>query len=311
MKKLFKIVLWSIVSIAVLAFIFAAIFTYKIANGFPVSYETEIPVINFPANKTAVLLFSKSTGYRHEESIEAGKKVFAELAKKNNWFLYGTEEGGVFNADQLAKFSIVIFNNCTGRLLNETQQKALEDYVEQGGNWIGIHGAGDNSHHWDWYEKNLVGARFSHHPIEKHLQEAGITLNPGADSLLVHGLPATWLHTDEWYVFFDNPRTNGFHIIYTIDGEKINPNGNILWVKKKNFGMGKDHPVACIVQREKDNLFTLRLVTTLPPGNNRLLFSYWKMKLITRERKSELMKPGTFSHYFTRLNRLANAPEID
>jgi type 1 glutamine amidotransferase len=244
MKKVVRIVLWSIVSLIILAVAAMAVFAYKVANGFPVSYETEVPVINFPANQTAVLLFSKSTGFRHGESIDAGKKVFAELAKKNNWFLYSTEDGGVFNKEQLKKFKVVVFNNCTGRLLNDAQQTALQNYVEGGGNWIGIHGAGDNSHHWEWYVKNLVGARFSHHPLEKHLQQATVMLNPVPDSLLVQGLPTAWAHTDEWYVFFDNSRANGFNVVYSIDGEKINPNGNILWVKDKNFGMGKDHPVA-------------------------------------------------------------------
>lgn len=32
--------------------------------------------------------------------------------------------------------------------------------------------------------------------------------------------------------------------VYQIDGESIDPNGNILFVKDKNFGMGKAHPVA-------------------------------------------------------------------
>jgi len=244
MKKFLKITLWSVLSIIVLAIVFTPVFVYKITNGFPVSYETEVPAINFPADRTAILLFSKSTGFRHGESIEAGKKVFADLAKKNNWFLYSTEEGGIFNPQQLAKFHVVIFNNCTGRLLNDAQQNALENYVAQGGNWIGIHAAGDNSHHWSWYEKNLAGAAFSHHPIKKHLQEATVILNAVPDSFLVQGLPATWSHTDEWYVFYDNPRTSGFSVIYTIDGEKIDPDGNILWVRDKNFGMGKDHPVA-------------------------------------------------------------------
>jgi len=102
-KRFLKIVLWSVVSVIVLAVAFIAVFVYKIKNGFPVSYETKVPAINFPANQTAVLLFSKSTGFRHGESIDAGKKKFEDLAKKNNWFLYSTEEGGVFNAGQLAK----------------------------------------------------------------------------------------------------------------------------------------------------------------------------------------------------------------
>ncbi|TFF38008.1 ThuA domain-containing protein [Mucilaginibacter psychrotolerans] len=244
MKKALKIALRSALAIVILAVGAIMLFAYKVTHGFPVSYETEVPVITFPTNQKAALLFSKSTGYRHGESIEAGKKAFDSLAKKNNWFLYSTDDGGVFNAAQLAKFDIVIFNNCTGRLLNDEQQKALQAYVSGGGSWLGIHGAGDNSHQWPWYAENLIGASFSHHPIEKHLQQATVTLNPVTDSLVVKGLPKTWQHPDEWYVFFDNPRTHGAHVIYAIDGQKINPNGNILFVKDKDFGMGKDHPVA-------------------------------------------------------------------
>jgi type 1 glutamine amidotransferase len=250
-----KIVLWSVLAIVVLAVAGMMLFAYKITHGFPVSYETEVPAINFPAGKPAVLLFSKTTGFRHGESIEAGKAAFADLAKKNDWFLYSTEEGGVFNAAQLAKFDVVIFNSCTGRLLNDEQQQALENYVKQGGTWLGIHGAGDNSHQWDWYAQNLVGASFSHHPIEKHLQEAAVILNPGPDSAIVQGLPQAWPQTDEWYVFFDNPRSHGAQVVWSIDGGKINPSGNILFVKDKNFGMGKDHPVAWYRSVDKGRAF--------------------------------------------------------
>src|SRR5687767_620802 len=132
MKKIIKIALWSIASIIILLGVLMAGFVYKVKNGFPVSYETEAPAIDFPLGKTSVLLFSKATGFRHSESIDAGKKVFAELAQKNNWFLYDTEEGGVFNTNQLPRFDVVIFNNSTGRVLNDEQQKVLEDYVVRG-----------------------------------------------------------------------------------------------------------------------------------------------------------------------------------
>jgi type 1 glutamine amidotransferase len=255
MRRFLKTIFWSIVSIIILAGIALTGFVYKVKNGFPVSYETEAPAINFPADQPKVLLFSKATGFRHGESIEAGQHVFSELAMNNNWFLYSTDEGGVFNPEQLAKFDMVIFNNSTGRVLNDDQQKALEEYVEQGGSLMGIHGAGDDSHHWEWYEQNLLGAKFSHHPIEQQLQEADVVLNEVPDTLLVQGLPATWRHTDEWYVFFENPEEKGFNILFTIDGDKINPNGNLLWIKDKNFGMGKDHPVAWYRTIGKGNTF--------------------------------------------------------
>ncbi|WP_435354817.1 ThuA domain-containing protein [Emticicia sp. SJ17W-69] len=245
MKKIIKIILWSVLTIVILLGVLIAGFIYKVKNGFPVSYETNAPKINFPANQPAILLFSKATGFRHSGSIEASKPIIADLAKKNNWFLYETEEGGVFNTEQLAKFSTVIFNNSTGRVLNDEQQKALEQYVENGGSLIGIHGAGDNSHHWDWYVKNLLGAEFSHHPIKPQFQKADVLLDPKADSTITAQISQPWNHTDEWYVFFENPRKKDFNILYTINGESIIPNGDVPFLaSNKNFGMGKDHPVA-------------------------------------------------------------------
>ncbi len=256
MKKIVKILLWSVLTIIVLLSGVMGIFIYKVKNGFPVSYETEAPKIDFPANQPAVLLFSKSTGFRHSGSIDASKPIFTDLAKKNGWFLYETEEGGVFNAEQLAKFKVVIFNNSTGRVLNDEQQKALEQYIENGGSLMGIHGAGDNSHHWDWYVENLLGAEFSHHPIKPQFQKTDVLLDSQADSTITTQISQPWSHTDEWYVFFENPRKKGFNILYTINGDSIIPNGNMSFLSSnKNFGMGKDHPVAWCKQIGKGKTF--------------------------------------------------------
>ncbi len=104
MKKFLKILAWTIGSIFLLLVIAMATFMYKVKNGFPVSYETEQPSLQIPANANAVLVFSKTTGFRHGESIDASIPVINDLAKKNQWTIYQTEEGGVFNAEQLAKF---------------------------------------------------------------------------------------------------------------------------------------------------------------------------------------------------------------
>lgn len=257
MKKVVKIILWSVLGIVLLLGILMAGFMYKVKNGFPVFYETDIPVITFPANQPAVLLFSKATGFRHSGSIDASKPIIAEMARKNNWFLYETEEGGVFNPEQLAYFSLVIFNNSTGEVINDEQKRALEKYVENGGSLMGIHGAGDNSHHWDWYVKNLLGAEFSHHAITEgfKLQNTEVMLDNQADSLVSKGLPAHWNHADEWYVFYENPRKKGFNIVATINGESVITNGNMFFTKDKNFGMGKDHPVAWYKQIGKGKTF--------------------------------------------------------
>ena len=255
MKKIIKIVLGVIVGLVVLLFAAGGIFMYKVKNGFPVSYETEAPQIAFPTGQPAILLFSKTTGFRHGASIDASKPVIADLAKKNNWYLYETEEGGVFNAEQLAKFSVVVFKNWTGKEINDEQKRVLEQYVENGGSLMGIHGAGDDSHHWDWYEKHLLGAKFSHHPLDPQFQMADILLDTAPKDSLFSTLAPKWSNSDEWYVFFENPRKKGFNIVYTINGESINPSGNMLFVSTKNFGMGKDHPVAWYKQTGKGKTF--------------------------------------------------------
>jgi uncharacterized protein len=241
-RKILKIIGWSVLGLIVLLVAAGGLFFYKVQNGFPVSYETEKPVINIPANQPAILVFSKTTGFRHGESIDASKAVFSRIAQQNHWFIYETEEGGVFNPEQLRKFKAVIFNNSTGRVLNDEQQAALSQYVEQGGALLGIHGSGDGSHHWPWYETNLLGTRFSHHPLSPQFQKADVHVETAVDTTFTKNLPTSWSHEDEWYVFFGQPK--GVKVVSYINGDAIIPNGNMLWIKDKNFGMGKYHPVA-------------------------------------------------------------------
>ncbi len=242
MKKIGKIILWSLLGLLLLFGAAIGVFFYKIKYGFPVSYETEKPVIEFPQSQAAILVFSKTTAFRHSESIEASLPVFTEIARRNGWFVYQTEEGGVFNEEQLKQFKAIIFNNSTGRVLNEAQQQALSQYVEAGGSLLGIHGAGDNSHHWPWYETHLLGTLFSHHSLNPHLQKTEVHLETAVDPTLARQLPSSWVHEDEWYVFFSQPKD--VQVVSYINGDKIIPNGNLLWMRDKNFGMGPYHPVA-------------------------------------------------------------------
>ncbi len=242
MRKIVKIIGWSLLGLVVLLVGAGSLFMYKVQNGFPVSYETERPAINFLQNQPAILVFSKTTGFRHAESIEASNPIFQEMARRNGWFVYETEAGGVFNPEQLRQFKAVVFNNSTGRVLNDEQQEALGQYVEAGGSLIGIHGAGDGSHHWPWYQTNVLGTEFSHHPLSPQFQKAEVLVETAVDSALTRNLPRSWTHEDEWYVFFGQPK--GAKVVSYINGDKIIPNGNMLWIKDKNFGMGKYHPVA-------------------------------------------------------------------
>ena len=229
-----------------LAFIVAGIFIgrfiYKAKVGFT-KYETEAHDITIPSDQPAILVISKTTGFRHNEAIEASQPMFTELAKDNRWFIYQTEDAGIFNADQLKQFEVVIWNNATGTVLNTDQQTLFKSYLEKGGGFVGIHAAGDGSHYrWPWYRNNIICADFSHHPFKNQFQSAQVNLRNIPDSTWT--INPSWEHTDEWYVFTSQPSEKGATVLYAIDGDQLDPNGNILWIKEFDFGMGKEHPVA-------------------------------------------------------------------
>lgn len=245
MKKALKIILYSLLGLILLAFTAGGLFIYKVTYGFNF-YETEPPELPANLGEQSVLLFSKTNAFRHDEAIEASIPAFREMAEVNGWSIFVTDNGAVFNPDQLQRLDVVVWNNTSGKVLNAEQRGHFRNYLENGGGFVGIHAAGDNSHQWDWYEDEVIGAQFSHHPMNPQFQEGNLTLEAeSTDSTLTEELPESWTREDEWYIFFNNPRVDGFSILYRLDGSQINPSGNIpLLASDKDWGMGEDHPIA-------------------------------------------------------------------
>jgi len=240
--KWLKRVLVVILVIVLLAAIGLYLLQDKAKNGWA-RYETELPTLDIDSDRPAVLHFTKTTGWRHSSAIDASIANMKSLAADQGWQLYHTEEGGVFNTEQLALFDVVIWDNSTGPVLNTEQQQAFESYIQNGGGYVGIHGSGDFSHHeWAWYTDEIIGAEFSHHPIEKQIQKTTVFLSESVDSTWL--LPPAWSHSDEWYIFHETPANKGANILYRIDGSQIDPNGNLLFLATGfDYGMGDIHPV--------------------------------------------------------------------
>jgi len=244
MKKILKVIGLGLLGIIILIVIALSLFIYDMGSGFDTFEETP-PELPGDLGSQAVLIFSKTNGFRHSEAIKASLPIYRTIASSNGWSIYETENGAIFNQEQLAKFQVVVWNNTTGKVLTEQQRQALREYIENGGGFIGIHGAGDHSHKWDWYEKEVIKARFSHHNIQLELDTATLSLEVApSNRALTRGLPQQVAHPDEWYVFYNNPRDNGANVVYTVDENTFNVSGNIpLLVTDKDFGMGEDHPI--------------------------------------------------------------------
>lgn len=204
-------------------------------------YETTAPPLPDTIPRPAILVFSKTNGFRHEEAIPAANAMFAEVAKENGWGYFQTENGAAFSPEILARFDAVIFNNTSGDVFTADQRAAFEGFVKRGGGFVGIHAAGDNSHEaWGWYVANIIGTEFIGHPMDPQFQKARVTIEDRAH-VAAKGLPGQWVRTDEWYSFARSPRdTPGITVFATIDERSYKP-GSLMGT---DLAMGKDHPIA-------------------------------------------------------------------
>lgn len=163
-----------------------------------------------PRADLAVLVFSKTAGYRHD-SIEAGIAAVRALGKEKGLRVDATESASDFNDGRLATYRVVVFLNTTGDVLDTAQQDAFERFIRSGNGFVGVHSAADTEYDWPWYG-GLVGAYFKSHP---RIQPATLRVTAGNHPSTVH-LPAEWRRRDEWYNFRDDPAPRG-PILLVID----------------------------------------------------------------------------------------------
>jgi type 1 glutamine amidotransferase len=174
----------------------------------------------------ALLVFSKTTGFRHD-SIPDGIAAIHALGSEHGFVVDDTEDAGRFTDSTLARYKVVVFLNTTGDILDTGQKAAFERYIHSGGGFVGIHSASDTEYQWPWYGR-LVGTWFASHP---QIQRATVSIeDPNHPS--TRDLPPKWERIDEWYNFRSDPRSI-VHVLASLD-EATYSGG----------AMGADHPIA-------------------------------------------------------------------
>lgn len=176
----------------------------------------------------AMLVFTRTEGYRHA-SIPDAVETLRALAAADGITIDHSEDPASFSPATLARYRVVVFANTTGPLLDGEQRAAFEQWVRNGGGFIGLHSAADTAYDWPFYGE-LVGAWFRSHP--PGLQRARVRFEaPDTEAML-----GPWRVTDELYDFRDNPRPQVTVIASLHDREDTG-------------GMGDDHPIAWCHQR--------------------------------------------------------------
>lgn len=175
--------------------------------------------------KEQVLVFAKTAGYRHK-SIEKGVATLKELGGMHGFDVTHTEDSLAFSAENLKKYQLVVFLSTTMNILADPQEKAFENFIKDGGAYLGIHAAADTEYEWEWYGK-LAGAYFKSHPKQ---QQARIEVIDRSHPATAH-LEENWMHFDEWYNYKDlNPEV---HVLMKLDESSYEGGEN-----------GENHPIA-------------------------------------------------------------------
>jgi len=202
-------------------------------------YDDERPRLAVPRTEIKLLVFEKMTGFRDGPSVDAARAMFMELGRRNGWGVVVTDRGGVMTPKLLKQFDAVIWNNVSGDVLTLAQRRAFEQYIRNGGGFVGVHGSGgDFIYFWEWYADRLLGARFIGHPSNPQFQNATVRIEANPASIGATLVPG-WTMNDEWYSFRTSARAAGSQVVATLDEKTYKPLGRA----GHNLAMG-DHPIA-------------------------------------------------------------------
>ena len=188
----------------------------------------------------AVLIFSGTTGYRHD-SIPAGVAAVTGIAKAKGLEVVASEDPAMFAADRLARFRVIVLlstttdpKNPSSEWLVGSRRDALQAFVRRGGGILAVHAAADSHYHWPWYSR-LIGGHFASHPEGT---PTGLVSVTDPDHPATRSLPRATRRTDEWYYFDDYDPTS--RLLVQLDpvsiGEKdVNPNP-LSWTREVDGG---------------------------------------------------------------------------
>ena len=181
----------------------------------------------------AILVFSRTKGYRHA-SIGAGKRAIMAMGAANKFKVDTTEDAAQFALANLKKYKTVVFLSTTGNVLDSLQQIAFQQYIRQGGSYVGIHAAADTEYDWPWYNQ-LCGAWFLSHPKQQNADVVVLDKKHPSTSML----PDQWKRFDEWYSYKNI--VPELHVLANLDektfeGGKNGDNHPIAWYRTFDGG---------------------------------------------------------------------------
>lgn len=205
--------------------------------------QSPAPVPSQYMPQPAVLIYSETQGWRHEEGIAGGNLALIEIAAEKKLGYFTTQHPEIFNPETLARFDLIIFNSATGDSLNVAQKSAFENWLSDDGSVLLIHGSLDGSQKdWSFYQEELVGPLFISHPAAPQFQDADIVVLNESHPVMA-GLPGRFTANDEWYTF-DSIPDGRFMTLAGLDETTYSPRNTVYGPEDLRMGdQPEDHPI--------------------------------------------------------------------
>jgi hypothetical protein len=176
------------------------------------------PVLPRFTREHAVLIFSKTNGYRDDAQIKAANAALKSIARAKGWDELVSENAAVFNAEALPHFDVIVLNSTSGNIFTDSQRTAFRQWLEQGGGLVALHGAGGDPHYdWSWYVEVVLGAQFIGHTSKPHQFQQGLIRIADREHPATILLPPEWRREEEWYAFDRVPSGYGTRILARLD----------------------------------------------------------------------------------------------
>ncbi len=182
-----------------------------------------------------MLVYSKTTAFRHGGSIDSGKVMLQQIANEQGFEVKATETNEDFTANGLKQYEIVFFLNVTENadigVFSAEEKQAFDDWMTMGnGAFAGVHAATDGlATRWPFY-KDMTGQNYNGHGNQNELGridfEAAAITHPA-----IAGLPNPWERSEEWYKF-DNHLQWSTQPGVQVLGRKQADGQPIMWVRE-------------------------------------------------------------------------------
>lgn len=170
-----------------------------------------------------VLHYTETTGYDHNTRVESAflfERICDSLTATTPyvWFLDNSNTSEVFDdLASLQNYRVVVWSNTSGASgLTLKQRINYEQYVNGGGNYLGIHAASDTYRHsscngnntgiWDFYAEQMAGCSVQESPNHTSSDHSN-TMSHTATHPILNEVPNPWNKTEEYY-YWENGYLN-------------------------------------------------------------------------------------------------------